>query len=209
MNACYLSSRNQQLCRASYVTTSYNSISTFLVGCEKSRFHVVEVFVFFGFCLCFLADAIYADRTLCKYLWVTGLLDFHITDKSFYYRKLQWTLRFPMPRPAAHSGERHFSSATTSRQGPHSAEAMEEALRLAAPFFYAQDATHILYNSPFLRLPHISAIIDPSRLPPLDTPHPPEPCIQEWLNNGAPQLLPSRLRSLITPVPSSCRLFPQ
>ena len=108
-----------------------------------------------------------------------------ITDESFYHRKLQWTLRFPMPRPAAHSGELRFSSATTLRQGPHSAEAMEGALRLAAPFSYAQDATHILYNSPFLRLPHISAIIDPPRLPPLDPPHPPEPCIQEWLNNGA------------------------
>ena len=60
-----------------FVTTSYITQRTFLVGCEKSRFDVVEVFVFLRFCFCFLADAIYADRTLCKYLRVTGLLDFH------------------------------------------------------------------------------------------------------------------------------------
>ena len=36
----FTSQKNQQLCRASYVTISYNSIHTFLVGCEKSRFHV-------------------------------------------------------------------------------------------------------------------------------------------------------------------------
>ena len=65
------------MCRASYVTISYNNIRTFLVGCEKSRVDVVEVFLFWA-CFCFLADAIYADRTLCKYARVTGLLDFHM-----------------------------------------------------------------------------------------------------------------------------------
>ena len=44
---------------------------TFLVGCEKSRVDVVEVFLFGVSAFC-LADAIYADRTVCKYAgnWV-------------------------------------------------------------------------------------------------------------------------------------------
>ena len=44
-----------------------HNIRTFLVGCEKSRFHVCRGFRVFGI-LCLLADANTADRTLCKYL---------------------------------------------------------------------------------------------------------------------------------------------
>ena len=70
-------SQDQQVCRASYVTTSYNRIRTFLVGCEKSRCHVCRVSVCFGFFL--LADANNATPTvLCVSTCSDGLLDFHM-----------------------------------------------------------------------------------------------------------------------------------
>ena len=39
---------------------------------------------------------------------------------------------------------------------------LESALRLAAPFSYSNDATHLLFNSPFLRLPDLSVLQPPS-----------------------------------------------
>ena len=112
-----------------------------------------------------------------------------LTDESFYHRKLHWTLR----------SARRFSSTATFRQGPHSAEALEEALRLAAPFSYLNDATHVLFNSPFLRLPDLS-VLRPPRIAPLEDPVPPEHAVVEWLNNRAPRLIPPRYRQC-SPVP--------
>ena len=113
-----------------------------------------------------------------------------LTDESFYHRKLHWTLRFPMPPPDTSSSARRFSSTVTFRQGPHSAEALEGALRLVAPFSYGNDATHVLFNSPFLRLPDLS-VLRPPRIPPLQDPTPPEHSVVEWLNNRAPRLIPT------------------
>lgn len=45
-----------------------------------------------------------------------------LTDESFYHRKLNWTLRFPVPPPDTSASTRRFSSTVTFRQGPHSAE---------------------------------------------------------------------------------------
>ena len=64
------------------VTTSYRTFVPSLLVVKRVAFTFVEFSVFSGFLLCFLADANYADRTLCKYLWVTGLLDFHISWTS-------------------------------------------------------------------------------------------------------------------------------
>ena len=86
MIVCYLSSRNQQVCRASYVTTSYNSIRTFLVGCEKSRVDVVEVFLFWGFAFVFWLTPS-TLTVLCVSTRVTGLLDFHSHRNSLAF----WT----------------------------------------------------------------------------------------------------------------------
>ena len=81
-----------------------------------------------------------------------------ITDKSFYHGKLSWTLRFPVPLPVTCSSARRFSSTLTFQQGLHSAEALDGTLRLAVPFSYNNDASHVLFNSPFLRLLDLSVL---------------------------------------------------
>ena len=58
-----------------------------------------------------------------------------LTDESFYHGKLSWTLRFPVPPPDTSGSARRFSSTVTFRQGPHSAEALDGALRLATSLF--------------------------------------------------------------------------
>ena len=122
-----------------------------------------------------------------------------LTDESFYHGKLSWTLRFPVPPPDTSGSARRFSSTVTFQQGPHSAEALDGALRLATPFSYTNDASHVLFNSPFLRLPDLS-VLRPPRIDSYETPSPPEPAVQDWLNNRAPRLIPSRHREY-TPVP--------
>ena len=122
-----------------------------------------------------------------------------LTDESFYHRKLHWTLRFPVPPPDTSGSARRFSSTVTFRQGPHSAEALEGALRLAAPFSYNNDATHVFFNSPFLRLPDLS-VLRPPRIAAHEDPSPPEYAVREWLNNRAPRLIPTRYRQY-HPVP--------
>ena len=122
-----------------------------------------------------------------------------LTDESFYHGKLSWTLRFPVPPPDTSGSARRFSSTVTFQQGPHSAEALDGALRLANPFSYTNEASHVLFNSPFLRLPDLS-VLRPPRIESYETPSPPEPAVQDWLNNRAPRLIPSRHRTY-TPVP--------
>ena len=95
-----------------------------------------------------------------------------LTDESFYHGKLSWTLRFPVPPPDTSGSVRRFSSTVTFRQGPHSAEALEGALRLATPFSYNNDASHVLFNSPFLRLPVIFPYFDLRVLTPMKIRHP-------------------------------------
>ena len=122
-----------------------------------------------------------------------------LTDESFYHGKLSWTLRFPVPPPDTSGSACRFSSTVTFQQGPHSAEALDGALRLANPFSYTNEASHVLFNSPFLRLPDLS-VLRPPRIESYETPSPPEPAVQDWLNNRAPRLIPSRHRTYI-PVP--------
>ena len=98
-----------------------------------------------------------------------------LTDESFYHGKLSWTLRFPVPPPDTSGSARRFSSTVTFQQGP------------------------VLFNSPFLRLPDLS-VLRPPRIDSYETPSPPEPAVQDWLNNRAPRLIPSRHRTYI-PVP--------
>ena len=54
-----------------------------------------------------------------------------------------------MPPLDTSGSARRFSSTVTFQQGPHSAEALDGALRLATPFSYTNDASHVLFNSPF------------------------------------------------------------
>ena len=121
-----------------------------------------------------------------------------LTDESFYHRKLHWTLRFPPP--ATSFSDRRFSSTVTFRQGPHSQEALEGALRLAEPFSYSAEATHVLFNSPFLLLPDFVSVIGPPRIDSSVDPVPPELSVIERLHNRAPRLIPQRFRTF-SPVP--------
>ena len=82
----------------------------------------------------------------------------------------------------------------------HSAEALEGALRLASPFSYGNEASHVLFNCPFLRLPDLSTLRPGPRIESYETPTPPEAAVIDWLNNRAPRLIPSRHREYI-PVP--------
>ena len=100
---------------------------------------------------------------------------------------------FWLPPPDTSGSARRFSSAVTFRQGRHSAEALDGALRLATSFSYNNDASHVLFNSPFLRLPDLS-VFRPPRIDSYETPSPPEHAVCEWLNNRAPRLIPSRHR---------------
>ena len=74
---------------------------------------------------------------------------------------------------------------------PISAEAEDGALRLAALFSYSNDASHVLFNSPFLRLSDLS-VLRPPRIEAYETPSPPEPTVQDWLNNRALRLISHR-----------------
>ena len=123
-----------------------------------------------------------------------------ITDESFYRGKLSWTLRFPVPALDPSGSARRFSSTVTFQQGPHSAEALEGALRLASPFSYGNEASHVLFNCPFLRLPDLSTLRPGPRIESYETLTPPEAAVIDWLNNRAPRLIPSRHRAYI-PVP--------
>ena len=87
-----------------------------------------------------------------------------------------------------------------SNRAPHSAEALEGALRLASPFSYGNEASHVLFNCPFLRLPDLSTLRPGPRIESYETPTPPEAAVIDWLNNRAPRLIPSRHRAYI-PVP--------
>ena len=104
-----------------------------------------------------------------------------ITDESFYLGKLSWTLRFPVPAPDPSGSARRFSSTVTFQQGPHSAEALEGALRLASPFSYGNEASHVLFNCPFLRLPDLSTLRPGPRIESYETPTPPEAAVIDWL----------------------------
>ena len=104
-----------------------------------------------------------------------------------------------MPPPDTSGSAGRFSSTVTFQPGPHSAEALDGALRLANPFSYTNEASHVLFNSPFLRLPDLS-VLRPPRIESYETPSPLEPAVQDWLNNRAPRLIPSRHRTF-TPVP--------
>ena len=76
-----------------------------------------------------------------------------LTDESFYHGKLSWTLRFPVPPPDTPGSVRRFSSTVTFRQGPHSAEALDGALRLATSLFLYQWRLSRPFQLPFFASP--------------------------------------------------------
>ena len=59
------------------------------------------------------------------------------SNQHMTFKKVRWALRFPLPPPSKDPSARRFSSTPTFRQGPRSGEALEGAIRVAAPLSYA------------------------------------------------------------------------
>ena len=88
----------------------------------------------------------------------------------------------PSKDPAA----RRFSSTPAFRQGPRSGEAVEGAIRVAAPLSYAQEDTVHLPQSHFLKLPSFDRIY--GKITRNVNPSPPDEHIVRWLRAQAPRL---------------------
>ena len=66
------------------------------------------------------------------------------SNQQMTFKKVRWALRFPLPPPSKDPAARRFSSTPAFRQGPRSGEALEGAIRVAAPLTYAQeDSVHL------------------------------------------------------------------
>ena len=79
------------------------------------------------------------------------------------FKKVRWALRFPLPPPSKDPTARRFSSTPTLRQGPRSGEALEGAIRVAAPLSYANESSVYLPDSHFLKLPDYEGLFGPLR----------------------------------------------
>ena len=83
--------KNQQLCRASYVTTSYIAHLPSLLVVKRVASTFVEVSLCFGFCVFGLMPI--PLTVLCVSTCSDGLLDFHTQPKK-HATELSETLRF-------------------------------------------------------------------------------------------------------------------
>ena len=158
----------------------------FLERCKTNQFLLVKtkflqdlvLRIFFGWTNFFLVTKnFWFSRPPGGFIRPESIPLLAITDESFYRGKLSWTLRFPVPAPDPSGSARRFSSTVTFQQGPHSAEALEGALRLASPFSYGNEASHVLFNCPFLRLPDLSTLRPGPRIESYETPTPPEAAV--------------------------------
>ena len=80
------------------------------------------------------------------------------SNQHMTFKKVRWALRFPPPPPSKDPNARRFSSTPAFRQGPRSGEALEGAIRVAAPLTYAQEDSVFLPDSHFLKLPSFERI---------------------------------------------------
>ena len=102
------------------------------------------------------------------------------------FKKVCWALRFPLPPPSKDPNARRFSSTPAFRQGPRSGEALEGAIRVAAPLTYAQEDSVFLPDSHFLKLPSFERIY--GKITRNVNPYPPDEHIVRWLRAQAPRL---------------------
>ena len=68
---------------------------------------------------------------------VTPFLSHSLTNNDMTFRKIKWTLRFPLPTPSPANPNRRFSSTPAFHNSPSSGETLEGAIRIAAPFTYS------------------------------------------------------------------------
>ena len=102
------------------------------------------------------------------------------------FKKVRWALRFPLPPPSKDPNARRFSSTPAFRQGPRSGEALEGAIRVAAPLTYAQEDSVFLPDSHFLKLPSFERTY--GKITRNVNPYPPDEHIVRWLRAQAPRL---------------------
>ena len=102
------------------------------------------------------------------------------------FKKVRWALRFPLPPPSKDPAARRFSSTPAFRQGPRSGEALDGAIRVAAPLTYANDDTVHLQQSHFLKLPNFEGIY--GKITRNVNPSPPDEHVVRWLRAQAPRL---------------------
>ena len=107
------------------------------------------------------------------------------SNQHMTFKKVRWALRFPLPPPSKDPNARRFSSTPTFRQGPRSGEALEGAIRVAAPLTYAQEDSVFLPDSHFLKLPSFEGIL--GKISRNVNPYPPDEHIVRWLRAQAPR----------------------
>ena len=98
-------------------------------------------------------------------------LSHSLTNEDMTFQKIKWSLRFPLPTPDPADPNRRFSSTPSFHNSPSSGEALEGAIRVAAPFNYLSPTTTLLPTSEFLRLPDVFFL----SLATLDADRPPTP----------------------------------
>ena len=108
------------------------------------------------------------------------------SNQHLTYKKVRWALRFPFPPPTKDPSARRFSSTPAFRQGPRSNEALEGAIRVAAPFSYNSEASVYLTDSHFLKLPDCDPYL--GSLHRNVNPAPPDAATCAWLRSGALRL---------------------
>ena len=108
------------------------------------------------------------------------------SNQPLTYKKVRWALRFPLPPPTKDPSARRFSSTPAFRQGPRSHEALEGAVRVAAPFSYNNEASVHLTDSHFLKLPDCDPCL--GSLHRNVNPAPPDAATCAWLRLGALRL---------------------
>ena len=108
------------------------------------------------------------------------------SNQHMTFKKVRWALRFPLPPPSKDRTARRFSSTPTFRQGPRSGEALDGAIRVAAPLSYSNESSVYLPDSHFLKLPDYEGLFGPLRRN--VNPYPPDANIIHWLRSQAPRL---------------------
>ena len=108
------------------------------------------------------------------------------SNQHLTYKKVRWALHFPLPPPTKDPSARRFSSTPAFRQGPRSNEALEGAIRVAAPFSYNSEASVYLTDSHFLKLPDFDPYL--GSLHRNVNPAPPDAATCAWLRSGALRL---------------------
>ena len=162
---------------------------TLVVRCTEIGYSVsTQVLGFrFGCGWCCVVGFLFGCCWFCVLLlcvsawWNRGILD-EVT-KASYGRAVTGTA--VMARSANEEKKKKISSTPAFRQGPRSGEALDGAIRVAAPLTYANEDTVHLQQSHFLKLPNFEGIYGKITR---NVPSPPDEHVVRWLRAQAPRL---------------------